>query len=35
VFGATSYFADPDGYVWEIAYNPGFPIAQDGRLTIP
>jgi predicted lactoylglutathione lyase len=35
VFGATSYFADPDGYVWEIAYNPGFPIGLDGRLSIP
>jgi predicted lactoylglutathione lyase len=35
VFGFTSYFADPDGYVWEIAYNPGFPLGADGRLTIP
>lgn len=35
VFGATSYFADPDGFVWEIAYNPAFPIGSDGRLTIP
>ena len=35
VFGRSGYFADPDGYPWEIAYNPGFPIGQDGRLTIP
>jgi predicted lactoylglutathione lyase len=35
VFGATSYFADPDGYVWEIAYNPAFPLGPDGRLSIP
>ncbi|MGD9960890.1 VOC family protein [Nocardioides sp.] len=26
--GYTGYFADPDGYRWEIAYNPG-PIGQD------
>ncbi len=25
--GYTGYFADPDGYRWEIAYNPG-PIGQ-------
>jgi uncharacterized protein len=35
VFGRSGYFADPDGYPWEIAYNPAFPIAEDGRLTIP
>ena len=33
--GTSGYFADPDGYLWEIAHNPGFPIADDGRLTIP
>lgn len=31
-FGATSYFEDPDGYVWEVAYSPAFPIE---RLSIP
>lgn len=35
VFGRSGYFADPDGYPWEIAYNPAFPIGEDGRLTIP
>jgi predicted lactoylglutathione lyase len=35
VFGATSYFSDPDGYVWEVAHNPSFPLGPDGRLTIP
>jgi catechol 2,3-dioxygenase-like lactoylglutathione lyase family enzyme len=25
--GYTGYFGDPDGYLWEIAYNPG-PIGQ-------
>jgi predicted lactoylglutathione lyase len=33
--GYAGYFADPDGHVWEIAYNPGFPLADDGSLTIP
>jgi predicted lactoylglutathione lyase len=31
----SSAFADPDGHVWEIAYNPGFPLAEDGSLTLP
>ncbi|MEO8424676.1 MAG: VOC family protein [Actinomycetota bacterium] len=35
VFGRSGYFADPDGYPWEIAYNPAFPIGEDGRLTFP
>ena len=35
VFGRSGYFADPDGNPWEIAYNPTFPIGEDGRLTIP
>ncbi len=33
--GYAGYFADPDGHLWEIAYNPGFPLAEDGSLTIP
>ena len=33
--GLSAYFADPDGYPWEVAHNPQFPIAQDGRITIP
>jgi predicted lactoylglutathione lyase len=33
--GYASYFSDPDGHSWEIAYNPGFPIADDGSITIP
>jgi hypothetical protein len=33
--GYTSYFADPDGHVWEIAHNPGFPLSEDGRLLLP
>lgn len=33
--GYTSYFADPDGHIWEVAHNPGFPLTDDGRLTLP
>jgi hypothetical protein len=32
--GTTGAFADPDGYVWEIAHNPGWPIGPDGAITI-
>jgi predicted lactoylglutathione lyase len=28
-------FVDPDGHAWEVAHNPGFPLAADGTLTIP
>jgi uncharacterized glyoxalase superfamily protein PhnB len=33
--GYTGYFADPDGHLWEVANNPGFPIGSDGRPTLP
>jgi predicted lactoylglutathione lyase len=33
-FGYGCYFADPDGHVWEVCYNPSFPIGPDGRITI-
>ncbi len=33
--GYTGHFADPDGFVWEIAWNPGFPIAADGSIHLP
>ena len=32
--GYSGYFADPDGHVWEAAFNPGFTINDDGTLTI-
>ena len=35
IFGISGYFADLDGHVWEVAYNPSFPIDADGRITIP
>ncbi|MEU6083467.1 VOC family protein [Streptomyces sp. NPDC047108] len=31
----SSAFTDPDGHVWEVAHNPGFPLAADGSLTLP
>ncbi|MCW3817794.1 VOC family protein [Micromonospora sp. DR5-3] len=33
--GYAGYFADPDGHLWEIAWNPGFPLGPDGSLTVP
>jgi catechol 2,3-dioxygenase-like lactoylglutathione lyase family enzyme len=30
--GHHGYFADPAGFVWEIAYNPGFMVDPDGRV---
>lgn len=32
--GYTGYFSDPDGHVWEVAWNPGFPIAADGSISL-
>lgn len=33
--GFAGYFADPDGHLWEVAYNPGFTLGEDGTLTLP
>ncbi|HVM18511.1 MAG TPA: VOC family protein [Egibacteraceae bacterium] len=33
--GYAGCFSDPDGHLWEVAYNPGFPLADDGSITIP
>jgi catechol 2,3-dioxygenase-like lactoylglutathione lyase family enzyme len=33
--GYAAYFTDPDGHAWEIAYNPGFTLADDGALVLP
>jgi len=33
--GYHGYFADPDGYPWEVAWNPGFAMAEDGSIRLP
>jgi uncharacterized protein len=33
--GYSGYFADPDGFPWEIAWNPSFSVATDGSLHLP
>ena len=33
--GYVGYFADLDGHVWEVAWNPGFPFADDGSVLVP
>ncbi len=32
--GYSSYFADPDGYLWEVAYNPFFAFDANGNLNL-
>ncbi len=33
--GYSGYFADPDNHLWEVAYNPFFPISSEGRVQLP
>lgn len=33
--GYAGYFTDPDGHAWEIAFNPGFTLLDDGSLVLP
>lgn len=33
--GYVGFIADPDGYLWEIASNPGFPLDDDGLILLP
>lgn len=33
--GYAGAFRDLDGHAWEIAYNPGFSLAEDGAITVP
>jgi uncharacterized protein len=33
--GYSGYFADPDGHLWEVAYNPFFPLDENGRIKLP
>ena len=32
--GMSGAFADPDGYVWEVAHNPAWTITDDGSIRI-
>ena len=32
--GYTGYFADPDGHLWEVAWNPDWTITEDGRTRL-
>ena len=32
--GMSGAFADPDGYVWEVAHNAGWTITDDGSIRI-
>ena len=33
--GYSGYFADPDGHLWEVAFNPHWPIGADGLPVLP
>jgi uncharacterized protein len=32
--GTTGAFADPEGYVWEVAHNPDWTLDENGAVTI-
>lgn len=32
--GHSGYFCDPDGYYWEVAWNPGLPLDADGFMNL-
>lgn len=33
--GYSGYFTDLDGHLWEIAYNPVWPLRADGSMQLP
>jgi hypothetical protein len=33
--GHSGYFADPDGHLWEVAWNPHFRLNQRGEVKLP
>ncbi|MBK5334219.1 MAG: VOC family protein [Ilumatobacteraceae bacterium] len=33
--GYSGYVADLDGHLWELAFNPGFPLLADGSIQLP
>lgn len=32
--GYSGYFKDPDGFLWEVAFNPFWKMHEDGRVTM-
>ena len=33
--GYRGYFADPDGFLWEVCFNPFFPVDEAGFIHLP
>jgi catechol 2,3-dioxygenase-like lactoylglutathione lyase family enzyme len=33
--GYRGYFADPDGFLWEVCFNPFFPLDEHGFVMLP
>jgi predicted lactoylglutathione lyase len=33
--GYSGYFRDLDGHLWEVAWNPGFPLDEHGAIRLP
>lgn len=33
--GHGGYFADPDGHLWEVVWNPFFPFGENGQVRVP
>lgn len=33
--GYSGYFADPDGFAWEVAWNPHFKLSASGLVELP
>jgi catechol 2,3-dioxygenase-like lactoylglutathione lyase family enzyme len=33
--GQSGYFADPDGHLWEVAWNPFAPLGPNGEFQLP
>jgi uncharacterized protein len=33
--GYNGYFADPDGHLWEVAFNPHWGLSADGLIELP
>lgn len=33
--GVRGYFADPDGHLWEVCWNPFWPLTAQGHVVLP